>query len=120
MAEAAVAIFSCSIPSLTHLFRRIISLAGTGRAKDSSDNSKNTKHGYAVSIRRMPKLGRNGDFERLEAEGSFSDNAGLVGPQLNASTISADSLNPAHEPIDLQSINVRRDFEVAFNRNSPV
>lgn len=113
--EVAIAIFSCSIPSLTYLFRQV---AGS----TSSDSNKQLKiqPGYRKNgtvYQRGDDVRQDRRFQRLRDDFNHVDNVGLN--SMHAATVKHSS------EIDLGSyghnqIAIRNDYDVECDRSAGV
>ena len=123
-AEIAVAIVSCSIPSLTYLFRRVIERSSK---KPSARPSQSSRRGYGRFPGGVEKREKIRNPQSTVTQNSMIDNAGLASFSVNASKDARDQElavwhggPSAANVIPVDGIAVERDFQVAYDRIDPV
>lgn len=111
--EVAIAIFSCSIPSLTHLFRQFFGPANSKQGKQPR-HLRNKQ--YGTVHQRRNEWGQDGGFEGPRNDLSHVDNMGLS----TMHCVTSVTVGPIKETdLDLYGLNeivVRKDIDVECNR----
>ena len=108
--EVAIAIVSCSIPSLTYLFRQIAGSTSSGSAKGLKIQPHQRDNGPAYQKGNDARQDRS--FQRLPDEVSHIDNAGLDPKHSGSSATWGRNPEIVPESYDLNHILVRNDYEV--------
>ena len=115
--EVAIAIFSCSIPSLTYLFRR---LAGSTASATVKQIGKEPGYRSGPADARDKNVRQEGSFQRLRDEVNHVDNLGLISErQANSSSMVRGCEGDA-DSYGLNQIIIRHDFDVECDQSPKV
>ena len=110
--EVSIAIFSCSIPSLTYLFRRVINRTTSDSVRQLKAQQCSNLKSCAKANQKSNDKQQNRSFQRLRDEYSLVENIRLdrkdVDTQITTSSNSENTLK-SHGP---NSILVTRDVNV--------
>lgn len=121
-AEISVAVFSCSIPSLTHLFRRVITFTSPQSVERPRLQPASKKRIDRTALQRSNDRRQNGSFWRLRDESKYPrvSNLGLGGRY--ASTSNDLSRENIRDPLSygLIEIMVTRTFDAGYDDSARV
>ena len=118
-AEVAIAIFSCSIPSVAYFLRRNVGSASSNSAEQRQNSSKKFRPRIGRSIDHTKGHERTDSLEGLQTQDSNPGNSDIAPPAakvfVKRNAIGQGTLTAAPS-YPLHSISVTRDFDVEYDR----